>query len=632
MSLSYRADIDGLRAIAILLVVAFHAFPSAVPGGFIGVDVFFVISGYLITHILQQEIQSGTWSLANFYARRVLRIFPALVLVIFVFLLAGWYTLLAPEYKQLGKHVGLGAAFLSNFGLWFEAGYFDKVSEAKPLLHLWSLAIEEQFYIAWPLLLWGLLRIRKGAFGLVICLAAISLMLSIWWVWRDPTQAFYSPASRAWELLAGAILALQGGNRSRDVPVLVRAIAVTALIGGALFLNSEIPFPGLVALLPVLATIVLLVSPARRDVIGGMLGHPFMVAIGKVSYPWYLWHWPLLSFAYIFESGHASASLRGGLVLLSLLLAILTYRLWELPIRRVPRRWAVLILLLMMMLTGLLGKNIFDRDGLERIRHKDLIALDDSVGVDFLDFEKQGLITEAECEKPFLFPERNVCLIANVGQPVSAVVLGDSHAVHAFWGLTKAFNERGLNLAVRGKGACVPFLPSRSPPGSSECDLHMDFTLHDISKNKAIREVALVFRGRYLEADTTLGAKEAFEARLHETLRLLSDAGKRIYYFLPVVEPGFDPRLCSGSLPIGRKPPYSCVIDKGLDDAKSVSVRISALRVLQHFPEVVLVDPNMALCVRNECPVIQNGHSIFKDDNHLSRAGSFMLSNTLKSE
>lgn len=221
MSLSYRADIDGLRAIAILTVVAFHAFPDVFPGGFIGVDVFFVISGYLITSILQQEIQSGHWSVASFYARRILRIFPALVLVLLACLVAGWHTLLAEEYMQLGKHLGLGAAFLSNIGLWWEAGYFDKVSEAKPLLHLWSLAIEEQFYIVWPLALWLILRSKRNAMCTVAVLALGSLLLSVWWVWSDRTQAFYSPVSRAWELLAGAWLALQPVQRFGSVPPVV---------------------------------------------------------------------------------------------------------------------------------------------------------------------------------------------------------------------------------------------------------------------------------------------------------------------------------------------------------------------------------------------------------------------------
>ena len=628
MSITYRSDIDGLRAVAILIVVAFHAFPEVFPGGFVGVDVFFVISGFLITSILQQEMQAGYWSLTSFYARRILRIFPALVLVLLACLVAGWHTLLAQEYMQLGKHLGLGAAFLSNIGLWWEAGYFDKASEAKPLLHLWSLAIEEQFYIVWPLLLWLILSSRRSAARSVAALAVVSLLLSIWWVWSDRTQAFYSPASRAWELLAGAWLALQP-QWLQSVRTVVRSMAVVVLFGATVLLNAKVPFPGVVALLPVLAAVLLIGVPATSDWTGRFLGHRWMVALGKVSYPWYLWHWPLLSFAYIIESGQASVGLRLGLVMASLLLAALTYRLWELPLRRLPRRLIISLLLVAMVILGLLGKNIYDRHGLERIRHKNLIHLDQASSQDFLDFEKLGLITEAKCEKPFKFPEREVCLQAHADKPVSAVVLGDSHAVHAFWGLAKAFDGQGLNLAVRGKGACVPVMAATPEADASECERHMEATLHDIAADSRVRAVALVFRGRYLTEQSSPHERQGFERRLDMTLALLESSGKQVYYFLPVVEPGFDPRLCMGALPLGRKPPYSCVIDKTADDAKSEVVRTSAAHVLARWPQVRVVDPNTLLCHEGRCSILQDGHSIFKDENHLSQAGSMRLIESL---
>jgi len=194
---NYRADIDGLRAIAVLSVLGFHAFPSLFPGGFVGVDVFFVISGYLITRILRDELQSGGIRIGDFYARRIVRIFPALLVVLLACLLTGWYTLLAAEYQQLGKHIFAGAAFVSNLALWQEAGYFDVLSDKKPLLHLWSLGIEEQFYIAWPVVLW-LLSKRRFLPEWVLGLALVSLAFSSFQVVHDRTQAFYSPLSRAW--------------------------------------------------------------------------------------------------------------------------------------------------------------------------------------------------------------------------------------------------------------------------------------------------------------------------------------------------------------------------------------------------------------------------------------------------
>jgi hypothetical protein len=493
---------------------------------------------------------------------------------------------------------------------------------------LWSLAIEEQFYIVWPLLLWLILRSWRSPARCIAVLTVVSLLLSIWWVWSDGTQAFYSPASRAWELLAGAWLALKP-QHLQSVRTVFRSLAFTALLGLAVLLNAKVPFPGAVALLPVLATITLIGVPATSDWTGRLVGHPWMVALGKVSYPWYLWHWPLLSFAYIIESGQVSVGLRLVMVLASLLLAVFTYLLWELPLRRLSRGFVISLLVAVMVIIGLLGKNIYDRDGLERIRHKNLIQLDTVSGMDFLDFEKQGLITEEKCEKPFKFPEREVCLRAHPDKPVSAVVMGDSHAVHAFWGLAKAFDAQGLNLAVRGKGACVPVMMDKSGAAESECERHMTSALRDIADDSKVRAVALVFRGRYLNAQSLPEERQSFERKLDATLALLLSKRKQVYYFLPVVEPGFDPRLCMGTLPLGRKPPYSCVIDKTVDDAKSEPVRFSAARVLARWPQVHIVDPNTALCRNGRCPILQEGHSIFKDENHLSQAGSILLSGIL---
>jgi peptidoglycan/LPS O-acetylase OafA/YrhL len=202
----YRPDIDGLRAVAVLAVVAFHAFPSWAKGGFIGVDVFFVISGYLISIIIFENLERGTFSFTEFYARRIRRIFPALLLVLIVCLTIGWFTLLADEYKQLGKHTVAGAGFISNFILWNEAGYFDNSAETKPLLHLWSLGVEEQFYIFWPLLLWFAWKHKFSLLTLTILVALASFVLNIKGIKHDMVATFYSPQTRFWELLCGSLL------------------------------------------------------------------------------------------------------------------------------------------------------------------------------------------------------------------------------------------------------------------------------------------------------------------------------------------------------------------------------------------------------------------------------------------
>ena len=212
---TYRRDIDGLRAIAVLAVIGFHAFPAAVPGGFVGVDVFFVISGFLISTIVFGSLERGGFSYVDFYDRRIRRIFPALIIVLVATWIAGWRLLYPLEYANLGKHIASGAGFVSNFMLWRDSGYFDTGAEQKPLLHLWSLAIEEQFYLVWPLglvLTWRFVKLRFALIGVV---ALSSFGICVWLTGRDPVVAYYFPVTRFWELLMGAMLAYSGIVASR---------------------------------------------------------------------------------------------------------------------------------------------------------------------------------------------------------------------------------------------------------------------------------------------------------------------------------------------------------------------------------------------------------------------------------
>lgn len=209
-SIGWRPDIDGLRALAVFAVFVFHAFPK-VPvfkGGFVGVDVFFVISGFLISSIIYTQLAKGTFSFWDFYSRRIRRIYPVLLTVLIGCLGFGWFYLLADEYMQLGKHIAGGAGFVSNFVLFFEKGYFDNASATKPLLHLWSLGIEEQFYIFWPLILWLTWKLKKNAmFWVALIIAVISMGMNLYWYKTNPSMDFFLPHTRVWELLCGAMLA-----------------------------------------------------------------------------------------------------------------------------------------------------------------------------------------------------------------------------------------------------------------------------------------------------------------------------------------------------------------------------------------------------------------------------------------
>ena len=357
---TYRPDIDGLRAIAVLSVVLFHGFPELVRGGFIGVDVFFVLSGYLISRIIFETLHQGTFTFVGFYARRIKRIFPALLLVLVTVYLVGWFTLLADEYGQLGQHIAAGAGFISNFVLWGESGYFDNSAHTKPLLHLWSLGIEEQFYIMWPLLLWLASKLRLPLFVLTLFVAALSFYLNVTGMKSDVVATFYSPQTRIWELLLGSGLAwcslykkdgLVGVvmfldkwfRRERNMSDHARArtrianilscLGFILLLYGLIRINRDLQFPGKWALIPVLGTALIVAAGPLAWLNTKILSNKVLVWFGLISYPLYLWHWPLFSFAWIVEAGPPSSSIRLGLIVLSIALAWLTYRLIERPIR-----------------------------------------------------------------------------------------------------------------------------------------------------------------------------------------------------------------------------------------------------------------------------------------------------------
>jgi peptidoglycan/LPS O-acetylase OafA/YrhL len=376
--LEYRPDIDGLRAVAVLAVIGFHAFPAWIRGGFIGVDVFFVISGYLISTILLTGMERDSFRFSQFYIRRIRRIFPALIVVLLACIVAGWLVLFSIEYMALGKHVAGSAAFVSNFVLWNEAGYFDKAAATKPLLHIWSLGIEEQFYIVWPLLLYLVWKRKAATLALLLLLLVFSFTFNV--LSSDPAADFYSPLMRFWELMAGAVLAylslhwgdlakifrqlprpalqiIGGGAAPESVTRNVTAvIGVLLIVATVLMVDETKKFPGWWALLPVAGTCLLIAVGPNTWIGNRVLATKMLVAVGLISYPLYLWHWPLLSFIRIVNGRAPSVIAAAVAIVLSFALAWLTYWLVEKPLRFGKSASAkAAVLLVVMAAVGLAG-------------------------------------------------------------------------------------------------------------------------------------------------------------------------------------------------------------------------------------------------------------------------------------
>jgi peptidoglycan/LPS O-acetylase OafA/YrhL len=339
--MQYRRDIDGLRALAVLPVVLFHAGLPGFSGGYVGVDVFFVISGYLITGILYREAKDNRFGIWDFYERRVRRIFPALFAMLAVVLLAGTILLLPGDLISLGKSLFATGVFSSNILFWRDSGYFDSEAFTKPLLHTWSLAVEEQFYILFPLALWFMRRWPLpwllGGLGTA---AFFSFLLSILGTYLWPEATFYLLPTRAWELLLGSLIAVSPvyGHRGRQGSELLAVAGVLGILLPVLFYDESTRFPGAGALLPCLGAAAIIYG-ARTTMVARILSNRLPVGIGLISYSLYLWHWPLLSFVSMEMDGEPTQFLRAWAVIGSFVLAILSYRLVEQPFRRrVPGR------------------------------------------------------------------------------------------------------------------------------------------------------------------------------------------------------------------------------------------------------------------------------------------------------
>ncbi|RYF45064.1 MAG: acyltransferase [Comamonadaceae bacterium] len=614
----YRPDIDGLRAIAVLSVVGYHAFPAWIRGGFIGVDIFFVISGFLISTIIVGSLSGDGFSYREFYARRIRRIFPALLPVMALTFAFGWYVLLADEFLQLGKHLVASAGFVSNLVLWREAGYFDVAAETKPLLHLWSLAVEEQFYIFWPVLL-ALVWRWKGASGLFFWMAVaavLSFLLNVAGVHRHPDATFYSPLSRVWELAAGALLA-QAGMRRPTRPSA----------------RSDKAFPGWWAILPVAGACLLISAGPAAWLNRNVLGSRIFVWFGLISYPLYLWHWPLLAFARIVEGATPSRTVRIGAVVLAILLAWLTYRFIERPARR---GGAATVRMLAFGMAGLalLGALAFMRQLPPRNSALTLQAIV-SAGTDWA--YPDGL-------KPVTVNGQSILQLGTGSKQV--LLLGDSH-VEQFAPraveLSRTQPERLNSLYFATRGACPPIpglLEDRDPVCGERFNQMLRFALSpqidtvviggcwacyfDVGPQPPPAGAPPAPDHYYLLENGVRhmlrggdGLDRSFEA-LGKMLKSLKAAGKTVYLILNVpVGENFEPKsLIAGSrlseMNADRTSATSGLTasQKALHDRLEGVAKDSGAIVLD--PLATLCNP-AGQCLRSEA----NGVPIYKDLTHL---------------
>jgi peptidoglycan/LPS O-acetylase OafA/YrhL len=615
---SYRPDIDGLRAIAVSLVVFHHAFPQILPSGFIGVDLFFVISGFLITTIIFQNLENGSFSFLDFYVRRINRIFPALILVLTACLVYGWFSLLPADYKQLGKHTLAGAAFVSNFAFWYESGYFDGDSKLKPLLHLWSLGIEEQYYIFWPLIAW--LAWKKKVNLLKVCLAllVVSLIVNIVTVKHNAVAAFFSPASRFWELLIGSVLAymkLHHQNANDATRNNLSAwLGLCLLFLGVVFIDPERSFLGFWALLPTLSAYLIISAGPHAWLNRVVLSNRLFVWIGLISFPLYLWHWPLLVFARQSSAQQPSVELLSLMVAISIALAWLTYRLIERPIRfgNLAGARKALILSLLMIVIGYLGFNIYKRDGLS-FRIPPALQKIATFSNDYdkdSNFECLIGITDTASENP------SQCF-HHIGNANKSILLwGDSYAWAMYAGINKVASPQA-NVYLMAKAGCPPILADERFK-ENNCNAQ-NARVIDAIKNEKYDQVVLIARW-----DHWTYQSDKYIFSISKTIDHLKLMGvKQIYVIGPPPEwhPGLQDVLVKQALRDKLTHRLADRISEGVTTSPALDQQLQQLAQEKGISYISLLN---ILCNQDGC-ITKVGNEpedlIGYDDGHFSKKG-----------
>ena len=629
----YRPDVDGLRGLAILSVVIFHIFPSALRGGFIGVDIFFVISGFLISSIILRNIDNDSFSFLEFYARRIRRIFPALILVLFVCLSLGYVCLFADEYKQLSRHVVRAAEFSINFTFAKKTGYFENAAAVKPLLHLWSLAVEEQFYIVWPAVVWFCWRRNVSLLVVIVGLLLASFATNVIEVGGGKASYFYLPQSRSWELLLGALLAYlklnQPGrpwvNLQPRLTQLLHWVGPLLILLGLLTIDETRLYPYWWALLPTLGGLLVLSAPQGFWFNRSFLSSGPMVWFGLISYPLYLWHWPILSFVRITCGDSPSLGLRAIILLASVLAAWLTYRLVEHPLRIRRGRVVVLGLAVAMVAVAVLAHRVERDEGLHLYNK----------GVERVSKAIVRVETASSNRLPYHPYQDRKFYYMNSNNRETTLFLGSSNVDQYYprvKHLVELYPDRANSFIFSSGGGCLPMPNIKFDRDHQHCNDLASKTLSFVEHNKQVGTVVIgaawnshLVGGSALDGSYGYGTQDYAHAlgELSGYIKAIRALNRRVILVLNIPTSGkLDPKT-RFTRNVSRFPdifvpannegaPLSEVLGtygQLRDDLAEVAERSGA----------VFIDPLTYLCDGSLCPnQNREGVEIYKDAGHLS--------------
>ena len=631
----YRPDVDGLRAVAVLSVVLYHFGLDSLPGGFAGVDIFFVISGFLITSIVQREIVEGRFTLGGFCRRRVRRILPALLVVVTASLLAGFFLLMPGDYEGLGWQAALSLTGMSNVYFRLKTGYFDQAAEMLPLLHTWSLAIEEQFYLVWPLWLTLVARVagqRRYFAGLAVAGAGIvSLIVAAHWVATAPATAFYSPFARAWELALGGLLVFMPALRWRWISE-AAALIGCVLIGWTLVtLKSSDPFPGLGALAPCIGSALVIWPRDAPTLPGRILSLRMLVGIGLVSYSLYLWHWPILVFYRHYNNGlmpDTATSL--AMLVVTLSISVASWRFVERPFRRPGAMTGRTVRIALWAAAGV---------ALAGLAIVSVAGVPERVPESVRGMESLDAMWAWNCPRSLHIPNwGDACQFgadwATAG--TKAFLWGDSHAEHLAPVLESVAGDRSFVLAR----TCPAFVDTSfvvdneaDPDYAAMCGRYKAVALGYLAAHPDIELIVLAASWSWLL--DYLHLPQAAPGNRDETARVMAlglksliaeiaAPGRRIVLVGDVPGfPGSGSALCSVPPPriILRQP---CSSDTaGQSQAQFMAKQGAVLDIFDAIahdnPEVLVIHTGAAMCATGQCITTLNGEFLYRDNGHVRR-------------
>lgn len=624
----YRQDINGMRAMAIIAVVLYHAFPNYFPGGFLGVDVFFIISGYLVIG----KLLDGAYQFKQFYCRRLQKILPPLILVLSTFMVVGYFFLYANEYQDLNRHVMASLLFSNHWLLMHEMGYFDKLADFKPFLHLWSLSIEEQFYLFMPLFIFIFYKKKYSPKLGLVFLLVLSLSYDVFLNFKG-FDTYYFPACRLWEFALGGMLV---PHRLFKNDWTVGLFIILLL---ALFLQQALPYRLAATMVVCLTTALLIIQPGRIN--RQLLQNRGMIYLGLISYPLYLWHWSLIAFFKIIDAGRLSVFLTLGLLGLSVFLSALTYQFLELPIRQYASTKVALLSMLTLFGLGLLASVIDMEQGwLFRPINLERQMLLNDLG-NFDDY-KQNL-------NPCHIDGVDLCLKNKSTKPWY-VVWGDSHAEHLFSGLVQHLPKKsGMLISTH---SCPPLLGVQAfwqgqHDSCQQTNFNVMQSLNHLPSVKVVvlSAVGLFYISNTISSDQMIQAfspgffqlklegmggadkSEIFLQGMQQTVSALQKLGKTVIVLEDNPMLPFMPIACLAR-PL-QKPRDFCQLPLAQVQDYQASYHGLLMKLVAQNPQLLIYNSLDALCHEHHCPIIENGHFLYRDSQHLSLVASKKLAKGL---